>query len=168
MLDGKVQVDLALARGRAFNEAPPPTHSDLEGILPHVSQLKFFSLQQPRVLRNKGLIDPERMDDYIWRDGYQAAAKALLEMTPAEIISEVKGSGLRNRDARGFPTGIEWEFCAHSKEEVRVVVCTGDEGDPGASIGSRVLEADPHAVLEGMIIAAKAIGAHHGLYHLPP
>jgi NADH-quinone oxidoreductase subunit F len=162
LLGGNVQVDFALARGRAVNEAPKPIHSDLEGILPHISQLKFFSLQRPCVLRNKGLIDPEKIDDYIWRDGYQAAAKALLEMTPPEIISEVKKAGLRNRDARGFPTGIEWEFCAHSKEEVRYVVCAGDEGDPGASIGCRVLEADPHAVLEGMIIAAKAIGAHHG------
>jgi NADH-quinone oxidoreductase subunit F len=168
LLAGRVQVDFALARGRAVNEAPKPIHSDLEGILPHISELKFFSLQQPRVLRNKGLIDPERIDDYIWRDGYQAAAKALLEMTPQEIISEVKESGLRNRDTRGFPTGIEWEFCAHSKEDVRYVVCTGDEGDPGASIGCRVLEADPHAVLEGMIIAAKAIGAHRGYIYCRP
>ncbi len=162
VLEGKVQVDFALARGTALHKAPKPLHSDLEGILPHVSQLKFFSLQESRVLRNKGLIDPERMDDYIWRDGYQAVAKALLEMTPAKIISEVKGSGLRNRGARGFPTGIEWEFCAHSKEEIRYVVCHADEGDPGASIGSRVLEADPHTVLEGMIIAASAVGAHQG------
>ena len=162
LLDGNVQVDLALARGRAVNEAPTPVNSDFEGILPHISQLKFFSLQRPCVLRNKGLIDPERIDDYIWRDGYQAAAKALLEMTSAEIISEVKEAGLRNRYSRGFPTGIEWELFAHYKEEVRVVVCSGDESDPGASIGCRVLEADPHAVLEGMIIAAKAIGAHHG------
>jgi NADH-quinone oxidoreductase subunit F len=162
LLDGNVQVDFALARGRPVNEAPKPVNSDLEGILPHISEVKFFSLQHPCVLRNKGLIDPERMDDYIWRDGYQAAAKALLEMSPPEIISEVMKAGLRNRDARGFPTGIEWEFCANSKEEVRVVVCTGDESDPGASIGARVLEADPHAVLEGMTIAAKAIGAHRG------
>ncbi len=162
VLGGKLQVDFALARGRAVDKASKPMNSDLEGILPHISELKLFSLQHPRVLRNKGLIDPERIDDYIWRDGYQAVAKALLEMTPQEIISEVKEAGLRNRDARGFPTGIEWEFCAHSKDEVRVIVCAPDEGDPGVSIGSRVLEADPHAVLEGMIIAAKAIGAHQG------
>jgi NADH-quinone oxidoreductase subunit F len=168
VLEGKVQVDLALAWGRAVNEAPKPMHSDLGGVLPHISQLKFFSLQEPRILRNKGLIDPERIDDYIWRDGYQAAAKALLEMTPAEIISEVKGSGLRNRGARGFPTGIEMEFCAYSKEDVRYVVCTGDEGDPGTSIGCRVLEADPHTVLEGMIIAAKAVGAHQGYFFCRP
>ena len=168
VLEGKVQVDFALARGAASNEKRKPMHSDLEGILPHVSQLKFFSLQEPCVLRNKGLIDPEKIDEYIWRDGYQAVAKALLKMTPAEIISEVKGSGLRNRDVRGFPTGIEWEFCAHSKEEVRYVVCAGDEGDPGASIGSRVLEADPHTVLEGMIIAARAIGAHQGYISCRP
>jgi NADH-quinone oxidoreductase subunit F len=162
LLEGEVQVDFALARGRVVNQVPTPTNWDLEGIIPHISQLRFFSLQQPCVLRNKGLIDPEWIDDYIWRDGYLATAKALLQMRSPEIISEVRVSGLRDRDVRGFPTGIEWEFCAHSKEDVRYVVCTGDEGDPDGFIGCRVLEADPHAVLEGMIIAAKAIGAHHG------
>ena len=108
------------------------------------------------------MIDPDRIDDYIWRDGYLAAAKALLKMTPSEIISEVKISGLRGRGSGGFPTGIMLEFCANSKEDVRYVLCTADEADPGASVGRSVLEADPHAVLEGMIIAAKAIGAHQG------
>jgi len=168
VLEGKVQVDFALARGRVVDGTSKSMDSHLEGILPHISQLKFFSLQEPRVLRNKGLIDPEKMDDYIWRDGYQAAAKALLEMTPAEIISEVKASGLRGRSARGFPTGIEWEFCAHSKEDIRYVACTGEEGDPGVSIGCRVLEADPHTVIEGMIIAARAIGAHQGYISCRP
>ena len=162
ILAGKVQADLALAWGRALNEEPMPSPSDLEGVIPHVSQLKFFALQQPLVLHNRGLIDPDRIDDYIWRDGYLAAAKALLEMTPSEIISEVKASGLRGRGDGGFPTGIMLEFCANSKEDVRYVLCTADEADPGALVSRTVMEADPHAVLEGMIIAAKAIGAHQG------
>jgi NADH-quinone oxidoreductase subunit F len=162
ILGGKVQVDFALARGRAVNEEPAPNKSDLEGVIPHVSQLKFFALQQTLVLPNKGLIDPDRIDDYIWRDGYLAAAKALLEMTPSEIISEVKISGLRGRGDGGFPSGIMLEFCANSREDVRYVLCTGDEADPAAFVSRGVMESDPHAVLEGMIIAAKAIGAHQG------
>jgi NADH-quinone oxidoreductase subunit F len=162
ILGGKVQVDLALARGKAVNEEPMPNKSALEGILPHISQLTFFALQQSLVLHNKGLIDPDRIDDYIWRDGYLAAAKALLEMTTSEIISEVKISGLRGRGDGGFPTGIMLEFCANSREDVRYVLCAADEADPGAFVSRSVMEADPHAVLEGMIIAAKAIGAHQG------
>ena len=162
ILGGKVQVDLALARGKAVNEEPMPNKSDLEGIIPHISQLKFFALQQALVLHNKGLIDPDRIDDYIWRDGYLAAAKALLEMTPSEIISEVKISGFRGRGNGDFPTGIMLEFCANSREDVRYVLCTADEADPRAFANRSVPEMDPHAVLEGMIIAAKAIGAHQG------
>jgi NADH-quinone oxidoreductase subunit F len=159
ILHGKVQYDFALARGKAVNEDPMLTGSDT---IPHVSQLPFFALQRSWVLRNKGLIDPEKIDDYIWRDGYQAAAKALLEMTPLEIISEVKTSGLRGRGGGGFPTGIKWEFCATSKGDIKYVLCNADEGDPGAFMDRSVMEADPHAVLEGMIIAAKAINSHQG------
>jgi len=162
ILGGKVQVDFALARGKAVNEEPVPPKSDLEGIIPHVSELKFFALQQPWVFRNKGLIDPEKIDDYIWRDGYLAAAKALLKMTPSEIISEIKNSGLRGRGNGGFPTGIMLELCANSKEDVRYVLCTPEEGDPEAFVGRSVMEADPHVLLEGMIISARAIGAHEG------
>ncbi len=159
VLHEEVQYDFALARGKAVNEEPMSIGSDT---IPHVSQLPFFSLQKSWVLRNKGLIDPERIEDYIWRDGYQAAAKALLEMTPSEIISEVKTSGLRGRGGGGFPTGIKWEFCATSKGDIKYVLCNADEGDPGAFMDRSVMEADPHAVLEGMIIAAKAINSHQG------
>jgi NADH-quinone oxidoreductase subunit F len=164
IMGGEAQSNFALARGKAVNEEEVSSHSDSgngNGI-PHVAEIPFFSLQQSLVLRNKGLIDPENIDDYIWRDGYEAAAKALLEMSPAEILTEVKVSGLRDRGGGGFPTGIKWEFCASSKGDVKYVFCNADEGDPGASIGRSVMEADPHAVLEGMIIAAKAINAHQG------
>ncbi|NWG03973.1 MAG: NADH-quinone oxidoreductase subunit NuoF [Syntrophaceae bacterium] len=159
LLNGEIQYAIALVRGKAVNEDPMPTGSDT---LPHVSQVPFFALQKLWVLRNKGLIDPEKIEDYIWRDGYQAAAKALLEMTPSEIISEVKTSGLRGRGGGGFPTGIKWEFCAASKGETKYILCNADEGDPGAFMDRSVMEADPHAVIEGMIIAAKAINSHQG------
>lgn len=167
ILNGQVQMDFALARGKAVNEEPMPKKSDLEGRIPHISQLKFFALQQSWVLRNKGLIDPDRIDDYIWRDGYSAAAKALLDMSPSEIIAEVKISGLRGRGDGSFPTGIMLELCANSKEDVRYVLCSADEADPCAFAGRNLIEMDPHSVLEGMIITAKAIGAHQGYISCP-
>lgn len=124
--------------------------------------IPFFGLQETRVLRNRGIIAAERIEEYIGRDGYKAACKALLEMSPEQIIREVKESGLRGRGGAGFPTGMKWEFAARSKGSVKYVLCNADEGDPGAFMDRSVLEADPHAVLEGMIIAAKAIGAHQG------
>jgi NADH:ubiquinone oxidoreductase subunit F (NADH-binding)/(2Fe-2S) ferredoxin/NAD-dependent dihydropyrimidine dehydrogenase PreA subunit len=124
--------------------------------------IPFFAHQQPRALRNKGLIDPESLSDYIARDGYQGAAIALLEMTPDEIIAEVKTSGLRGRGGAGFPTGVKWQFAKASPGDVKYVLCNADEGDPGAFMDRSILEADPHAVLEGMIIAAKAINANQG------
>ena len=162
VLEGKVQVNFALARGKALNEEPMPNKSDLEGIIPHISELKFFALQRSWVLRNKGLIDPDSIKDYIWRDGYFALAKALSKMTPSEIISEVKISGLRGRGDGSIPTGIMLEFCANSREDVRYVLCPVDEGDPGSFVSRSLVEADPHSVLEGMVIAARAIGAHQG------
>jgi NADH:ubiquinone oxidoreductase subunit F (NADH-binding)/(2Fe-2S) ferredoxin/NAD-dependent dihydropyrimidine dehydrogenase PreA subunit len=130
--------------------------------IPLQDDIPFFNHQMPRVLRNKGLIDPESIDDYIRRDGYQGTAKALLEMTPDAIIAEVKTSGLRGRGGAGFPTGLKWEFASKSPSEVKFVLCNADEGDPGAFMDRSILEADPHAVIEGMIIAAKAINAHQG------
>jgi NADH:ubiquinone oxidoreductase subunit F (NADH-binding)/(2Fe-2S) ferredoxin/NAD-dependent dihydropyrimidine dehydrogenase PreA subunit len=125
-------------------------------------EIPFFAHQMPRALRNKGLIDPEIIDDYIARDGYQAAAKALHELSADAIIEEVKASGLRGRGGAGFPAGMKWQFAKASPGEVKFVLCNADEGDPGAFMDRSILEADPHAVLEGMIIAAKAINAHQG------
>jgi NADH-quinone oxidoreductase subunit F/NAD(P)H dehydrogenase (quinone)/NADP-reducing hydrogenase subunit HndC len=130
--------------------------------VPLLKDIPFFSEQQTVVLRNKGLIDPEEINDYIARDGYQAAAKALLEMGPKEIIEEVKTSGLRGRGGAGFPTGLKWQFAGENPGDIKYVLCNADEGDPGAFMDRSVLEADPHAVVEGMIIAGKAIGAHEG------
>ena len=135
---------------------------DTKKRIPLLMDIPFFSKQKPLVLRNKGMIDPEVIDDYIARDGYFAAGKALLEMTPEEIIAEMKTSGLRGRGGAGFPTGLKWEFASKSPGDVKYVLCNADEGDPGAFMDRSVLEADPHAVVEGMIIAAKAIDAHEG------
>jgi NADH-quinone oxidoreductase subunit F/NAD(P)H dehydrogenase (quinone)/NADP-reducing hydrogenase subunit HndC len=132
-----------------------------EKAVPYLEEVPFFAHQQHIVLRNKG-IDPEVIDEYIARDGYQAASKALLEMTPEEIIAEMKTSGLRGRGGAGFPTGLKWEFAHKSEGEIKYVLCNADEGDPGAFMDRSVLEADPHSVLEGMIIAARAVGAHQG------
>lgn len=128
----------------------------------HQSEIPFFAHQMPRVLRNKGLIDPESIDDAIARDGYHGAAKALLEMTPQDIIEQMKISGLRGRGGAGFPTGVKWEFAGKTPGDVKYVLCNADEGDPGAFMDRSILEADPHAVLEGMVIAARAINAHKG------
>ena len=138
-------------------------HDPVTGnILPSLEEIPFFALQTSQVLRNKGLIDPEKIDDYIWRDGYRAAYQCLTTMEPAEIIQEVKASGLRGRGGAGFPTGLKWEFCASAKSDIKYILCNADEGDPGAFMDRSVMEADPHCVLEGMLIGAKAIGAHQG------
>ncbi|MEW5908177.1 MAG: NADH-quinone oxidoreductase subunit NuoF [Thermodesulfobacteriota bacterium] len=131
-------------------------------VIPLMKEIPFFSNQMFWVMRNKGVINPEVIDEYIGRGGYFAAAKALKEMTPEGIISEVKLSGLRGRGGAGFPTGLKWEFAGKSPGDVKYVLCNADEGDPGAFMDRSILEADPHAVLEGMVIAAKAINSHQG------
>jgi NADH-quinone oxidoreductase subunit F len=133
-----------------------------EKIIPTMQEIPFFALQELRVLKNRGLIDPEKIEEYIARDGYAGMAKALTEMTPEQIVKEMLDSGLRGRGGAGFPTGLKWKFAAQSKGEVKYVLCNADEGDPGAFMDRSVLEADPHAVLEGMVIAAKAIGSSLG------
>lgn len=134
--------------------------------VPAMKDIPFFNLQVLRVLRNKGMIDPEKIEDYIARDGYQAAAKALLQMTPEQIINEIKASGLRGRGGAGFPTGLKWEFCSKVKSDLKFILCNGDEGDPGAFMDRSIMEADPHVVLEGMIIGGRAIGASKGYIYV--
>jgi len=133
-----------------------------EEVIPTMQEIPFFALQELRVLRNRGLIDPEKIDEYIARDGYAGMARALSEMTPEEIVDVVLKSGLRGRGGAGFPTGLKWKFAAQSPGDIKYVLCNADEGDPGAFMDRSVLEADPHSVLEGMVIGAKAIGAHKG------
>ncbi len=157
----RVVKEHALMQGLAlWEESSAKKQKDLQ--VPHVSEFAFFSMQQSWVLGNRGLIAPESIEQYIWRDGYRAAAKALQQMSPRQIIEEVKNSGLRGRGGGGFPTGLKWEFCASSPGEIKYVLCNADEGDPGAFMDRSVMEGDPHAVLEGMIIAARAIGVPSG------
>jgi NADH:ubiquinone oxidoreductase subunit F (NADH-binding)/(2Fe-2S) ferredoxin len=137
-----------------------------ETAIPIMSDIEFFKHQLLVVLRNRGRIDPEKIDEYIAYDGYQAMAKALTEMTAEQILNEVKVSGLRGRGGAGFPTGMKWEFCRNAKGNTKYIICNADEGDPGAFMDRSVLEADPHAVLEGMVIGAKAIGAHEGFVYV--
>ncbi len=114
------------------------------------------------VLRNCGKIDPENIEDYIAEDGYLALGKVLSEMTPEDVIEELKKSGLRGRGGAGFPTHLKWQFTRSTPSEIRYVACNADEGDPGAFMNRRVLESDPHSVIEGMTIAAYAIGSSQG------
>jgi len=130
--------------------------------IPTMQEIPFFAHQELRVLRNRGLIDPENIEEYIARDGYAGLAKALTELSADDIVKEVLASGLRGRGGAGFPTGLKWQFAARSMGDVKYVLCNADEGDPGAFMDRSVLEADPHAVIEGMVIAAKAIGSTQG------
>ena len=130
------------------------------------ASIPFFTHQRKNVLRNSGVIDPESIDAYAAHGGYQALRHALTEMTPEEIVETVLDSGLRGRGGAGFPTGRKWRFTHDAPGEIKYVVCNADEGDPGAFMDRAILEGDPHAVIEGMAIAARAIGAERGYVYV--
>jgi len=136
--------------------------------IPKMRDIPFFGKQMLIALRNRGVIDPEKIEEYIARDGYKAMAKALTAMSPVQLIEEIKASGLRGRGGGGFPTGIKWETClkAHSPDGVRYVICNCDEGDPGAFMDRSIAESDPHSVIEGLVIGAYAVGAHQGYIYV--
>jgi bidirectional [NiFe] hydrogenase diaphorase subunit len=127
---------------------------------------EHFDQQVHVVLENSGHIDPERIDDYIARDGYQALVKALTEMTPNDVVQQLTESGLRGRGGGGYPTGLKWGTVAKAVGDMKYVICNGDEGDPGAFMDRSVLESDPQRVLEGMAIAAYAVGASKGYVYV--
>ncbi|PKN83293.1 MAG: NADH-quinone oxidoreductase subunit F [Chloroflexi bacterium HGW-Chloroflexi-8] len=114
------------------------------------------------VLRNCGVIDPENIEDYIAQDGYMALAKVITDLSPEDVLDIMKRSGLRGRGGAGFPTHLKWQFAKAAPSEIKYVCCNADEGDPGAFMNRRVLESDPHSVIEGMVIAAYTIGARYG------
>jgi len=126
----------------------------------------FFRLQTSIVLENSGRIDPEKIEEYIAADGYQALLHALTELAPAQIVQEVSKSGLRGRGGAGYPTGLKWGTVAKTIGATKYVICNADEGDPGAFMDRSVLESDPHRVLEGMIIAGYAVGASQGYVYV--
>jgi len=134
--------------------------------IPCYSDINFYQEQERVILHNCGRIDPEKIDDYLDCGGYQALRKVLSGMTPEQVIEEIKSSGLRGRGGAGFPTGRKWEFCHDVPGSPKYIICNADEGDPGAFMDRSILEADPHAVIEGMAIAAYAIGASEGYIYV--
>ena len=126
----------------------------------------FFAKQMSIVLANSGIVDPERIESYIARDGYFALRNVLRELSPAEVVSEITRSGLRGRGGAGYPTGLKWATVAKTESPKKFIICNADEGDPGAFMDRSVLESDPHRVIEGMIIAAYAVGADQGYIYV--
>lgn len=131
-----------------------------------VEEIQFYQKQFRIVLRNCGFIDPENIDEYIAREGYEALEKALFSMTPEDIINELKVAGLRGRGGAGFPTWMKWNFTKQAEGDVKYIVCNADEGDPGAYMDRSTLEGDPHSVLEAMAIAGIAVGANQGFIYI--
>ena len=136
-----------------------------EGIQ-YYEDVNFYKKQQRLILRNCGHINPERIEDYIAADGFEALKKCLFEMTPDEVIDEVKRSGLRGRGGAGFSTGTKWQLCRQSEGDLKYMICNADEGDPGAFMDRSIMEGDPYTVIEGMTIAAYAIGASEGYIYI--
>jgi len=126
----------------------------------------FFRLQKKLVLKNCGIVDPTNIDEYIAREGYSSLAKVLTEMSQQQVLDEIKKSGLRGRGGGGFPTGTKWQFTHDAKGDQKYVLCNADEGDPGAFMDRSLLEGDPHAIIEGMIIAGYAVGSDTGYVYV--
>ena len=137
-----------------------------ENTIKSLNKTAFYEKQKRVALRNCGVIDPEKIDDYIANDGYAALGKVLTEMTPEQVIQTMLDSGLRGRGGAGFPTGLKWKFAAGNQADQKYVCCNADEGDPGAFMDRSVLEGDPHVVLEAMAIAGYAIGASKGYIYV--
>jgi NADP-reducing hydrogenase subunit HndC len=134
--------------------------------VPALQDIGFFRKQVKIILRNCGVIDPLKIEEYVANDGYQALSKALTAMKPEEVIDLIKRSGLRGRGGAGFPTGLKWELTRKSAGATKFVLCNGDEGDPGAFMDRSILEGDPHSVIEGMAIAGYAIGSSQGYAYI--
>ncbi|GET31109.1 hypothetical protein SD074_33110 [Prolixibacter sp. SD074] len=134
--------------------------------VPDSKHMDFYKKQVRIALRNCGFINPENIDEYLARDGYAAIATCLGEMTPEQVIKEIKKSGLRGRGGAGFPTGTKWELTRKSDPGQKYVVCNADEGDPGAFMDRSILEGDPHSVIEAMAICGYCIGADKGLVYI--
>lgn len=137
-----------------------------DGTIKSLNDVPFYKKQHRVALRNCGVINPEKIEEYIAFNGYKALAKVLTEMQPKDVIETIKQSGLRGRGGGGFPTGLKWEFASKSVNEQKYVCCNADEGDPGAFMDRSVLEGDPHSVIEAMAIAGYAIGANQGYIYI--
>jgi NADP-reducing hydrogenase subunit HndC len=162
--DAEAIVKEHIVKGRVverllYDKNQSKTNVSIEGI-------DFYQKQFRIVLRNCGVIDPDKIDEYIARDGYKALERALFEMKPDEVTAEVLKSGLRGRGGAGFPTGKKWQFAAMQPAGQKYMICNADEGDPGAYMDRSTLEGDPHSVLEAMAIAGYAIGANKGYVYI--
>ncbi|MDR3131186.1 MAG: NADH-quinone oxidoreductase subunit NuoF [Treponema sp.] len=131
-----------------------------------IEDIEFYQKQFRVVLRNCGVINPESIDEYIAREGYKGLEKVLFEWTAEQLIEEMKASGLRGRGGAGFPTWLKWDLARKAQGDAKYVICNADEGDPGAYMDRSTIEGDPHSVIEGMITAGKAIGAHQGYVYI--
>lgn len=134
--------------------------------IPGYKDIKFYKEQKRLILKNCGHINPEDIKEYIEKGGYKAAKKAIKEMSPEKVLNIIKSSSLRGLGGAGFPTGVKWEFCQNAKGDEKYIICNGDEGDPGSFQDRSVFEGDPHAVIEGMIIAGFTIGAEKGFIYV--
>lgn len=134
--------------------------------IPKIRDIPFFKSQRLIALRNRGLIDPDKIEEYIANDGYRALAKVLTSMSPEDVVKEIKDSGLRGRGGAGFHTGRKWDSARKAHSEIKYVICNADEGDPGAFMDRSIIEADPHSVIEGMAIGAYAVGSSHGYVYI--
>ena len=155
-----------LLKGRVVNRLVYRDEGVAQNEVQSLNETNFYKKQRRVALRNCGVIDPEKIDEYIAVDGYSALGKVLTEMTPAQVIDTILASGLRGRGGGGFPTGRKWQFAAASVSDKKYVVCNADEGDPGAFMDRSILEGDPHALIEAMAIAAYAIGADEGYVYV--
>lgn len=155
-----------LLKGRIVTDLTYKTDEVPTGTPTSINDVDFYKKQQRVALRNCGIINPEKIEEYIAFDGYRALGKALLEMTRQEVIDCVLKSGLRGRGGGGFPTGMKWQFTANAQDDQKYVACNADEGDPGAFMDRSVLEGDPHAIIEAMAIAAYAVGADKGYVYV--
>lgn len=164
--DASLIIDEHLVGGKPVEKLTYKDPAKAANRIPLMKDIPFFNLQTPCTLRNRGLIDPERIDDYIARDGYKAVAHALKEMAPNDIIRLMKNSGMRGRGGIGYPTGLKWEICGMVKADQKYIICNGDEGDPGAYMDRGIMESDPHAIIEGMIITGRAVGATKGYIYV--
>ena len=154
-----VEAARAIVTGHVSQQKPVAAH-----LLP--SDIPFFVKQRKVVLANSGLIDPEKLEDYVARGGYLALGYALREMTPEAVCKEIINSGLRGRGGAGFPTGLKWDMVRREKSDKKYLIANGDEGDPGAYMDRSLMESDPHRVLEGMAIAGYAVGADQGFIYV--
>lgn len=140
-------------------------HPVTKEVVPHYRDIMFYKKQQRVILRNCGKINPEKISDYESQGGYQALQKVISAMTPEQVVEEIRRSGLRGRGGAGFLTGAKWDICRKQPGDIKYVICNADEGDPGAFMDRSILEADPHTVIEGLIILGFAIGAHQGFIY---